>query len=137
MCLLIVACNLGVISALYEMKKRSEKRRLPSQSLDWLNRSSGRAQNNESSTSGGGGGGGGVNRSNSSLSNNSHRSVRKRNSSQPPPHQQNQQTQEEIKFAQLMAVLCVFYVISWVPQLVGRLVANIIYLQFCKRFNFE
>ena len=122
MCVLIVACNLGVISALYEMKKRSEKRRLPSQSLDWLNRSSGRAQNNESSTSGGG-----VNRSNSSLSNNSHRSVRKRNSSQPPPHQQNQQTQEEIKFAQLMAVLCVFYVISWVPQLVGRLVANIIF----------
>ena len=119
MCVLIVACNCGVIVALYHMKKRSEKRRITSHSLDWLNRSSGSRAQNESSTTG-------VNRSSSSVSNNSHLSVRKRNSSQAPHHQQSQhQTQEEIKFARLMAVLCVFYVISWVPQLVSSILLDI------------
>jgi hypothetical protein len=67
---------------------------------------------------------------NSSFSNSStsrhHLSVRQRDSSGSSSasrrhhrhHDPSNQTQEEIKFARLMAVLCIFYVLCWIPQLV-------------------
>ena len=155
MCVLIVACNLGVIEALYQMNRRSGNRRLtrypaelssslvttatethqqhvPLRDSKQHNNSQQhrRLQHHESFShpqrrS--------IEMDNSSYSNSStsrhHLSVRQRDSSGSSStsmtrrhhhrhHDPNNQTQEEIKFARLMAVLCIFYVLCWIPQLV-------------------
>lgn len=148
MCVLIVACNLGVIEALYQMNRRSENRRLtryPSEMASGTQqpttttaaaaashlplrdtkskrfqdslRQSVETDDNSSYIS-------------SSFSRH-HLSVRQRDSSGSSSshrhhhhhhhhHQHCNQTQEEIKFARLMAVLCIFYVLCWIPQLVRK-----------------
>nr|CAH0103275.1 unnamed protein product [Daphnia galeata] len=154
MCVLIVACNLGVIEALYQMNRRSGNRRLtrypaelsssvltttethqqhvPLRDSIQHNNSQQhrRLQHHESFShtqrrS--------IEMDNSSYSNSStsrhHLSVRQRDSSGSSStstrrhhhrhHDPNNQTQEEIKFARLMAVLCIFYVLCWIPQLVA------------------
>lgn len=133
MCVLIVTCNLGVIEALYQMNRRSGNRRLTRHPAEMPAigshhqplREKHSCQLRESFS---------VRRSieldNSSFSNSStsrhHLSVRQRDSSASSSvsrrrhrhHDPNHQTQEEIKFARLMAVLCIFYVLCWIPQLV-------------------
>lgn len=129
MCVLIVACNLGVIEALYQMNRRSENRRLtryPSELASGCQqhlplrdkesthrfqeslRQSVMIDDNSSYVSG-------------SFSRH-HLSARQRDSSASSSshrhHHHCNQTQEEIKFARLMAVLCIFYVLCWIPQLV-------------------
>ncbi|EFX66571.1 hypothetical protein DAPPUDRAFT_262904 [Daphnia pulex] len=139
MCVLIVACNLGVIEALYQMNRRSGNRRLTRYPAEFSSSSVAAAvsqqhlplrdkQSRRLSFS--------ARRSieldnNSSFSNSStsrhHLSVRQRDSSGSSSasrrhhrhHDPSNQTQEEIKFARLMAVLCIFYVLCWIPQLVA------------------
>lgn len=145
MCVLIVACNLGVIEALYQMNRRSENRRLtryPSEMVAApechqqhlplrdkqtkprlqesfsLRTHSVDVDDNSS-----------YNFNSSSFSRH-HLSVRQRDSSGSSSsnrhhhhhhhHHPMNQTQEEIKFARLMAVLCIFYVLCWIPQLVRK-----------------
>lgn len=137
MCVLIVACNLGVIEALYQMNRRSGNRRLTrypaelssaatesQQHLPLRDKQNNRRLQESFSQRRS------IEMDNSSYSNSStsrhHLSVRQRDSSGSSSasrrhhrhHDPNNQTQEEIKFARLMAVLCIFYVLCWIPQLV-------------------
>lgn len=141
MCSVIVACNLGVIEALYQMNRRSETRRLtrypsasnamearpsllaingcPSNGTTVNAAKNGRPAQQQASVD--------ADDASSYVSGSFHRhhlSVRKRDSSASSSHrlrhQPSMQTQEEIKFARLMAVLCIFYVLCWIPQLVRR-----------------
>ncbi|KAI9560804.1 hypothetical protein GHT06_011756 [Daphnia sinensis] len=134
MCVLIVACNLGVIEALYQMNRRSGNRRLTrypvempaigNQHQPLRDKQTNRLHDSFSVRQS-------IELDNSSFSNSStsrhHLSVRQRDSSASSSasrrrhrhHGANHQTQEEIKFARLMAVLCIFYVLCWIPQLVA------------------
>lgn len=144
MCVVIVACNLGVIEALYQMKRRSETRRLTRYPSSVNNASDARsslvmangAQQPAATANGSAKNGRLAYQQQASVSvepddasyasGSFHRhqvSVRKRDSSVSSSnrlrHQSSMQTQEEIKFARLMAVLCIFYVLCWIPQLVS------------------
>jgi hypothetical protein len=157
MCVLIVACNLGVIEALYQMNRRSGNRRLTRYPAEFSSSSVAAAvsqqhlplrdkQSRRLSFS--------ARRSieldnNSSFSNSStsrhHLSVRQRDSSGSSSasrrhhrhHDPSNQTQEEIKFARLMAVLCIFYVLCWIPQLVRSHLLRLIHIPISIPFPFS
>ena len=140
MCVIIVACNLGVIEALYQMSRRSENRRLtryPSelvaaagpecqQQQPLREQKNKRLQESFSLRHSEVADDNSYNYNSSSFSRH-HLSVRQKDSSSSSSsnrhhhhhrHAPMNQTQEEIKFARLMAVLCIFYVLCWIPQLV-------------------
>ena len=125
MCVLIVACNLGVIEALYQMNRRSETRRLTRPPALQMTpershlpfkatanfRHSVDMEDDSTST---------YTTYNSSLSRHTLNGRHQKETSVGPNSSwsSRHQTQEEIKFARLMAVLCIFYVLCWIPQLV-------------------
>ena len=111
MCIAIVACDLGVIDALYQMRRRSAGRSLKKPKFNDCHNESNKGFEDSLT------GSVVVNRSNSTMTTNSRPSlIRKRDSALAHHH-----TQEEIKFARLMAILSIFYVICWLPQLVSLL----------------
>ena len=99
MCVLITACNVGVIGALFKMKRRSESRSLKNRKFNCFDRSKGKNQeesiglrNDTAGIS--------VDRSNSTMTTNSRPSFRKREGSLA----QNN-AKEEVKFAILMVII--------------------------------
>ena len=119
MCIAIVACDLGVIDALYQMRRRSAGRSLKKPKFNDCHNES--IKGFEDSLTGSVV----VNRSNSAMTTNNIRPslIRKRDSALAHHH-----TQEEIKFARLMAILSIFYVICWLPQLVSLLLTLLYFL---------
>ncbi len=138
MCIVIVGCNLGVISALLEMNRRNQHRRRIHKQIS--------VQTNCSVTDAAldlppiGNNNGPLQRDGTSFVrqisapmgsstedvigepfdfNQTHRDSAYSASSSSASAARRRQTLEEIKFARLMVILSIFYVICWIPQLVN------------------
>lgn len=138
MCIVIVGCNLGVISALLEMNRRNQHRRrihkqisvqtncsVTDAALDLppIGNNNGPFQRNDTSF---------VRQISAPMGsstedviaepfeyNQTHRDSGYSASSSSASAARRRQTLEEIKFARLMVILSIFYVICWIPQLVN------------------
>lgn len=149
MCVVIVACNLCVIEALYQMSRRSETRRLTHQISLTVGNNTSTASMADFST----GqqlmvlmdGGAVHNGQQQQQHHSSHLVVRQQSEEATANHNainngafnrervhrsstsssasavRRRQTQEEVKFARLMVILSIFYVICWIPQLVSHI----------------
>jgi len=101
MCVLITACNVGVIGALFKMKRRSESRSLKNRKFNCFDGSKGKHRQEESIGLRNDTAGISVDRSNSTMTTSSRPSIRKREGSLA----KNNANKEEVKFAILMVII--------------------------------